>query len=224
VEAKTCRVCLETKILDKYTWLVQNGKFVGKVCRACENIARLARQKTRRETDEEYRLAQNKANLTNITKRLAEDEEFRKRQRETSLACNKRRRIRDPEYAASMSQRNCIRQKTRRETNEEYRLAQNAKARQYQINNPDKTRAKVMRYKAQKLNRTPKWLTKEDFIIIQEYYTKAAKLTDSTGVVHQVDHIIPLKGKLVSGLHVPSNLQVLTLAENKVKSNTYVID
>ena len=40
---------------------------------------------------------------------------------------------------------------------------------------------------------------------------------------HHVDHIIPLHGKLVSGLHVESNLQVITQAANCTKSNKYEV-
>ena len=40
----------------------------------------------------------------------------------------------------------------------------------------------------------------------------------------EIDHIIPLNGKLVSGLHILSNLQVLPIYENRSKQNKYVIE
>lgn len=50
-------------------------------------------------------------------------------------------------------------------------------------------------------------------------YEQAQQLTKSTGILHEVDHIIPLRGVNVCGLHVPWNLCVITKAHNAAKSN-----
>lgn len=46
-------------------------------------------------------------------------------------------------------------------------------------------------------------------------------MTNSTGIVHHVDHVIPLQGRTVSGLHVAGNLRVITASENVKKHNRY---
>jgi hypothetical protein len=72
-----------------------------------------------------------------------------------------------------------------------------------------------------KLQRTPLWLTDDDRWVIKEIYTLAALRSEMTGIAWHVDHIIPLKGKMVSGLHVPSNLQIILGIENIRKFNKY---
>lgn len=69
---------------------------------------------------------------------------------------------------------------------------------------------------------TPNWLSKEDKAAIQYIYAWCHYATQSTGVKHHVDHIHPLKGKNVCGLHVPWNLTVLTAHENSRKSNKLI--
>jgi hypothetical protein len=76
------------------------------------------------------------------------------------------------------------------------------------------------RYTVRK-QRLPKWLTEENLKQIQVMYTLASSLTKKTGITWHVDHIIPLQGKTVSGLHVPENLQVIPGSLNNKKSNKF---
>lgn len=76
-------------------------------------------------------------------------------------------------------------------------------------------------YKLSRLDRVPKWLTKEQLTEIDFFYLYSNWLTKNTGIQHHVDHIVPLKGKKVSGLHVPWNLQVIPAVENLKKHNKH---
>jgi hypothetical protein len=69
------------------------------------------------------------------------------------------------------------------------------------------------------LKATLSWLTAIQKVQIQEMYDVALAKTIQTGIIHEVDHIHPLKGENVCGLHVPWNLQVLTRYENRSKGN-----
>ena len=128
----------------------------------------------------------------------------------------KRARARDlanPEQAAARKA------KWRKENLQQH----NAINREWFANNKDKRAAYQGKRKAAQLQRTPKWLTESDLRMIEAKYSLAAMLTRETGVPHHVDHIIPLQGKKVSGLHVFSNLRVIPGEENVKKSNRYQI-
>ena len=87
--------------------------------------------------------------------------------------------------------------------------------------NQSSVTAGTAKRRASKMKRTPPWLSKSQMLEIRHVYKSARLLSIQTGVAHHVDHIIPLQGELVSGLHVPWNLQVLTAFDNASKGNTY---
>jgi len=88
---------------------------------------------------------------------------------------------------------------------------------------PEMHLARTRKRQLAKLNRIPKWLTESDWLNIKCKYSVAAMLSRESGKKYHVDHIIPLQGKLVSGLHVPSNIQVILAIENVKKSNKHIL-
>jgi len=109
------------------------------------------------------------------------------------------------------------------------------KSRRYYLENAEAERAKSAKYRAENLEsytsrdtartaahnaaeRCPAWSDKD---VIREVYAEAFALKCISGISYHVDHILPIRGELVSGLHVYSNLQILTPYENKSKNNKY---
>jgi len=88
---------------------------------------------------------------------------------------------------------------------------------------PHKHNAKETRRRAAKLERTAAWLTPDDLWLIEQAYELATMRTSMFGFDWHVDHVIPLQGKLVSGLHVPNNLQVIPGVDNFRKHNNFEV-
>jgi len=109
-------------------------------------------------------------------------------------------------------------QKTYRENNKE---VIKERKREWATKNWWRFAVHTAKRRAGKLQRTPCWLTKEDRTKMREMYKLASDKTKETGIKWQVDHIVPLQGKLVSGLHVPENLQVIPAIENRSKWNKF---
>ena len=80
----------------------------------------------------------------------------------------------------------------------------------------------AMRKKVVK-QRTPTWLSPFDRLKIKCYYSVAAMLARNNKEPWHVDHIVPLQGKIVSGLHVPNNLQFLRGVDNVRKKNKFEV-
>ena len=83
-----------------------------------------------------------------------------------------------------------------------------------------RTLAYIQQYVLNKQKRTaqatPKWANRK---LIKNIYDECRRITKETGIIHEVDHIIPLTSKLVCGLHVENNLQILTKEANRAKYN-----
>jgi hypothetical protein len=106
-------------------------------------------------------------------------------------------------------------------SNDEFKKLNASKVREWASKNPHKVLEQSARKRATKLKRIPCWLTDSDFKEIKQIYLNAKEQSDKEGKKYHVDHIIPLRGKYVSGLHVPSNLRILLAEENLVKSNKF---
>jgi hypothetical protein len=86
----------------------------------------------------------------------------------------------------------------------------------WQANNPEKANARNARRRAAKIQSAAPWADKD---AIKKIYLECHRLTKETGIKHEVDHIYPLNSKYMCGLHVETNLQILTEEENCRKGN-----
>jgi 5-methylcytosine-specific restriction endonuclease McrA len=71
------------------------------------------------------------------------------------------------------------------------------------------------------MQRTPKWLSNVDKLKIKCLYQVAAMYSRESDEAWHVDHIVPLQGENVSGLHVPWNLRVIPGTDNMRKNNRF---
>lgn len=131
--------------------------------------------------------------------------------RDTAIEQARAWRQQNPERRAAL-------RKAEYEKNSE--LAKDA-ARQYRKENPAKVNAWSRKHQLSRLQRTPHWLSVDDHWMMEQAYELAQLRTKLFGFEWQVDHKFPLQGRLVSGLHVPHNLQVIPASMNRSKSNRY---
>lgn len=96
------------------------------------------------------------------------------------------------------------------------------KTKRYRAAHPDKVTAWAVASVARRAKRIPAWLSADDKWMLQEAYALAKQRTQMFGFVWEVDHIIPLRGATVSGLHVPTNVQVIPKALNRSKRNEFL--
>ena len=134
---------------------------------------------------------------------------------EKSAAAAKRYHEQNPDYRRQYREKNKETLKTyHAERYQRMKEHYKATGRAWEQQNSHVRRALVAKRRATKLRATPAWA---DEAKMQEFYFAAAFLGMVTGEWHEVDHIVPLQGKSVCGLHCESNLRVTTRFENRSK-------
>jgi hypothetical protein len=142
--------------------------------------------------------------------------EFKQQENEYKKLYRSQNANQHKEYMKKWHQQHTVEQRLYRE---QYRKENPQYFKDYVIANKHRINARTRKRQAAKIQRTPAWLTEDDHWMIEEAYALAALRTELFGFSWHVDHILPLQGKTVSGLHVPLNLQVISAQQNYRKSN-----
>ncbi len=150
--------------------------------------------------------------LENREKHLANSKKWHQANPEKVQAARQRYKTKYPErYKASQR---------KYDLRPEVKEATNKRGAQWHRDNPERTLARVREYQADKINATPSWADRR---YMELFYIFAKEEEQRLGVPVHVDHIIPLRHKLVCGLHNEFNLQLLTATDNHIKNNHFEV-
>ena len=186
---------------------------VSKICSTCNLLRHADEFRERKKGTGKYR-----GNCKHCERELNKSYSPRKRARQNELLKNNSpEHIKRKEYLREWRSRPEVRERHRL-NHLENKEKHNELVREHYRNNLPYYRAKLAKRRAAKLKATPSW---SDTKRIQHIYWMCDLISMLTGIEHHVDHIHPLQGKDICGLHVPENLQILTKTENLSKGNRW---
>jgi len=206
---KTCRICGEEKDDSGF----QQNRLQCKLCKAKKDrqvAGPRAAERTKRwlERHPEYRLRRNQL-AKSWYARFTPEQKNKKAEYQRNL-----RRTTEKWKIAHRANSRAWRDKKYQDP--AYRALASAKAQAWMYANYEKHLARVKSREAAKRGGRPKWANEKE---IRNIYREARRISLETGVVHHVDHIVPLIHPLVCGLHCEANLQILEARRNIAKSN-----
>ena len=157
---------------------------------------------------EKHKTKRNEANRRNAYKYVEQRKQYDLKNKEYL-----RQKTKEYNQKAEVKERNKVRWKEYwSENRERRREIANKYARS------SKGLVKLRARQEQVKNATPNWACYDR---IETKYKERIAMTRLTGVEHHVDHIIPLQGKNVCGLHIPANLRVIPARDNLRKHNRF---
>jgi hypothetical protein len=145
----------------------------------------------------------------NPEKVRAYQSEWRENNREKAKLHSRKWIRENPERAREVARKSRIANRENRKERKRFWLQKNS----------EKVALYSAKRRASKIQRSPSWA---DEVAIRQVYAFAKLAEAVTGWPHHVDHIIPLQGKNVSGLHVEGNLQIIFDDDNLSKGNSWV--
>jgi|SRR4051812_3257060 len=83
--------------------------------------------------------------------------------------------------------------------------------------------AKLAYDRASKWNQCPPWVKGRVYKAIEKIYIQAQILSLTMQEKFEVDHVVPLYGEYIRGLHIPANLTIISKAQNRAKSNYFKV-
>jgi hypothetical protein len=188
-----------------------------KLCAVCKVQKPLGEFYKRSDSPDGYRSDCKPCRSANTLKNHYANHEAKKAQ---FKAAHAKRKAENPNLAAELyakhREKDLERSKLAYQANAEDRKA---KQRLWSKTNRGTANALAKRYKLKKVNATPKWLSESQLLNIKCKYQLAAMLNVHGVEAWHVDHIVPIRGKDVCGLHVPWNLRVIPAKENMTKGN-----
>lgn len=218
---KTCKGCTKVKLLSMFHKHKNMNDGYLNFCKVCQyekkKANRLAKPELR--IAERARLRERKGSMT-MEEYIAKRNENPKGRKAINKDYGLKNKDKISAYRKQYEKDNKDRILARREAT----IAERREAKRlWRKNNIGLVLAECAKRRSAKLKRTPSWLTEFDKLKVKCYYQVAAMRSRESGEQWHVDHIIPLQGKNVCGLHVPSNLQIIPAIENIRKNNHYEV-